>query len=78
MFLKISQNLQENNCARNSFIKNNLIEKESLAQVFSYGIAKFLRPPFLQKTSGSCFWIEANFTSAEIVPKHLENPFKFH
>ena len=40
MFLEISQNSQENNCARDSFLmklikKNNFIKKESLALVFS-------------------------------------------
>ena len=42
MFLEISQNSQENTCARVSFSKKlqaetcNFIKKETLAQVFSY------------------------------------------
>ena len=35
VYLEISQNLQENTCARESFLKPcNFIKKESLAQVF--------------------------------------------
>ena len=35
MFLEISQNSQENNCAKVSFSACNFIKKETLAQVFS-------------------------------------------
>ena len=52
MFLKISRNSQENNCARVSFlIKDNLIEKEAVAQVLPMSFEKFLRTHFLQNTS---------------------------
>ena len=58
---EISQNSQENICAGiffliklNSFTILNLqfIKKETLAQVFCCGIAKFVRTPFLQNTIG--------------------------
>ena len=53
VFLEISQNSQENNCARVFFNKCrhetcNFIEKETLAQVEIS--AKFLRTPFLYNT----------------------------
>ena len=43
VFLKISQILQENTRA------GNFIKKETLAQVFSCEIAKFLRKPFFKE-----------------------------
>ena len=57
VFLKISQKLQENTCARVSFLIKlqadacNYIEKETLAQVF-YG--EFCK--IFQNNSGGCFW----------------------
>ena len=51
MFLKISQNWQENTCdAVSSFITL------QASQVFSCQFCKTLRTPFLQNTSGDCFW----------------------
>ena len=55
--LKISQNSQENTCARVSFLLNlllicNFIIKEILAQVFSCEFCKFFKNPFLQTASG--------------------------
>ena len=50
MFLKISKNSQENNCARVSFLIKD-IEKEAVAQVLPMSFEKFLRTPFLQNTS---------------------------
>ena len=47
--LKISQNSQQYACVR---VFCNLIEKETLAQVFSSELCKILRTPFLQNTSG--------------------------
>ena len=46
-YLEISENSQENNCSRVSF----LIKKETVAQVFPDNFAKFLRAPFLLNTS---------------------------
>ena len=46
VFLKILQNSQENTRVRDSFLINDFIKKESLAQVFSCEFAKFLRTPF--------------------------------
>ena len=49
VFLKISQNSQENACARVSFLISsrpeacNFIKKETLTQVFPGNFAKFLR-----------------------------------
>ena len=56
MFLEISQNSQENTCARvckATLLKShfgkacNFIKKEILAQCFPVNFAKFLRTPFL-------------------------------
>ena len=58
VFLEISQNSQEDTCARVSFLINlqapacNLIKKETLAEVFSCKFPKFLRTTFSQNTSG--------------------------
>ena len=58
VFLEISQNSQENTCARVSFwIKLmpeacNFIKKETRAQLFPVNFVKFLRTSFLQNTSG--------------------------
>ena len=59
VFLKISQNSQENICTRASFLlkmqanRCHLINKETLAQIFSCEyFAIFSRTPFLQNTSG--------------------------
>ena len=52
MFLEILQNSQENTCARVSFLKKlmagacNLIEKETLAQVFSCEFCKIPKNTF--------------------------------
>ena len=48
VFLEISQNSQENTCARASF----LIKLQALALALA---EKFLRTLFLQNTSGGCF-----------------------
>ena len=48
MFLEVSQNSQENICARVSF----LIKKRLWHRCFPTNFAKFLRTPFLQNTSG--------------------------
>ena len=48
MFLKISQNSQENTCARASFLlklqalSSNFIKKETLAQLFPFEFCKSL------------------------------------
>ena len=53
MFLENLQNLQENTCARVSFLIKlkaeacNFIKKETLAQVFLVNFAYFLRTTFL-------------------------------
>ena len=53
VFLEISQNSQENTCARVSF----LIKLQALGRCFPDNFVKFLRPPFYwQNTSGGCFW----------------------
>ena len=56
--LKISQNLQENTCARDSFlIKLQAIKRESLAQVFSCEFREISKNNFfLQNTSAGCFY----------------------
>ena len=59
MFLEISQNSQENTCARVSFLKNlqtsacNFIKEEALAQAFYCEFGEISRNTFfLQNTSG--------------------------
>ena len=51
VFFEISQNSQENSCARVSFLIKlqaacNFIKKETLAQVFSFEFSKFRGTPF--------------------------------
>ena len=47
VFFKISQNSQENNCARAFFVRlYNCIKKETLAQVFSCEFCKTLNNTF--------------------------------
>ena len=57
VFLKISQNSQENTCARISFLIKfrpaTLLEKRLWH-------SWFLRTPFLQNTSGGCFYKSYN------------------
>ena len=60
VFLKISQNSQENTFAKVLFLINlalacNIIEKRTWHRCFSVSFAKFLIIPFLQNTSGDCF-----------------------
>ena len=55
VFLEISQDSEENTCARDSDLIN-FIKKESLAQVFSSEFCEIFRNTFLQNTSGGCFW----------------------
>ena len=50
MFLKISQNSQEDTCARVSFLT--LLKKRLWQRFFPVSFAKFLRAPFLENTSG--------------------------
>ena len=64
VFLKISQNSQENICAIVSFFNKvasprpaTLLKKRLWHRCFPVNFAKFLRTPFLQSTSGHCFWI---------------------
>ena len=54
VFLEISQNSQENTCARVSFLIT-LLKKRLWHRCFPVNFAKFLRTPFLQNTSGGCF-----------------------
>ena len=61
MFLKISQNLQENTCARVPFFPEtcNFIKKETLAQVFSCEFCEISKNTFLHRTplvAGSGNW----------------------
>ena len=62
VFLEVSQNLQENTCARVSFLirlqlklkatARNFIKKETLVQVFCCEFCEILWTTFLQNTSG--------------------------
>ena len=62
VFLKISRNSQENTCARVSFLikfidlkPTMLLKKRLWHRCFPSSFAKFLRTPFLQKSTGCCF-----------------------
>ena len=63
VFLKISQNLQENTCARVSFLIKlqapacTFIKKETLTQVFSREFCESFKNTFLWNTSGGSFFI---------------------
>ena len=68
VFLEISQNSQENTCARVSILiklllkykytlKYTLLKQRLWHRCFPVDLAKFLRTPFLKNTSGDCFWI---------------------
>ena len=54
VFLEISQNLQENTCARVSFLIKlqacNFIKKETLAQVFSCEFCEISKNTFFHRT----------------------------
>ena len=61
MFLEISQNSQESNLCQSLFFNKvaglRPAKRDSDTGCFSEKFAKFLRKPFLQNTSGGCFWI---------------------
>ena len=61
--LEITQHLQENTCARVSFLIKlqalkpaTLFKRRLWHRCFPVNVAKFLRIPFLQNTSCGCFW----------------------
>ena len=61
VFLKISQNLQKNTCARASFLTklqaeaSNFIKNETLAQVSSSEFCKNFYEHLFKRTHGGCF-----------------------
>ena len=69
VFLKISQNSQENICARALFLIKlqatlaSLLKKRLWHKCFPVNFAKFLRTPFLQNTSSGCFCKEIMLAS---------------
>ena len=69
MFSKISQNLQENTCARVSYlIKLQTVgKKETQTQMFSCDFCEILKYLFLQSTSSGCFWTSKRFCSIYLV-----------
>ena len=68
MFLKISQNSQENTCSRVSvLIKSNFVKIEILAQVFPCEFCEISKNTFLQNTSGRLLllnWKRFSFISS--------------
>ena len=65
VFLKISQNSQENTCARTSLLiklqaeAGNFVKKETLTQVFSYEFCEVFRNTFFTEhlwTTASEIW----------------------
>ena len=67
LFLKVSQNSQENTCARSSFLIKlqtescNFIKKETLAHVLSYEFCKNFKNTFFRASRPKCskdnFWL---------------------
>ena len=51
VFLKNSQSLQKNNCVKVTFLITTLLKKRLCNRCFPVNLVKFLRTPFLQKTS---------------------------
>ena len=60
LFLEISQNPQENTCARDSFLT--ILKKRLWHRCFSVNFAIFLRTPFLQNTSGRLLLLSLTFS----------------
>ena len=57
VFLEISQNSQENTCAGKHLCQRLFFIKKSLwRRCFPVNFTKFLRTPFLQNSSGGCFF----------------------
>ena len=71
VFLEISQNSQENTCARNHFLIKlqakawNFIKKESLTQMFSCEISKIFKNTFFYRTPAAV----ASFMTSNIYLK---------
>ena len=65
VFLEILQNSLENTCAKVSFLI-----KLQACRCFSVNFVKFLRPLFLQNTSGDCFYTQpvSDDTSSPYLP----------
>ena len=59
MFLEISQNSQENTCARASFLIKLQGSERLWHRCFPVNFVKILRIPFLTETSFGCFQIES-------------------
>ena len=86
-FLEISQNSQENSCARVSFWRKRLLKKRLWHRCFPVNFAKFPRTPFLQNTSGRLFLskerrekINLNFMSSQffvVLQKVFWRPYLF-
>ena len=65
VFLRNSQNSQENTCARLSLLiklQANFIKKETLARVFPVNFVKLLRAPFFIE---HLWWLLLNFDSLD-------------
>ena len=69
VFLEISQNSQENTCARVSFLiklpascLQLYLKRDSGAGFFLWIFRNFLEHLLLQNTSGGCFWLMRRFT----------------
>ena len=90
VFLEISQNSQENTCARVSFLIKlqtsglrpaTLLKKETLAQLFSCEFCEISNNNFLQSTSGRLllyFWVLPNTESIFSVFCEKFLNFRYH
>ena len=68
--LEISQNSQENACARVSLLKKRLWHR-----CFPVNFVKFLRTPFLQNTSGQLLLNLETFYNLLLDPAHISHTY---
>ena len=73
VFLKISQNSQENTCVRVSFLINTLLKKRHKRRYFPVSFKKFLRTPFSQNTSGRHFFLSEDLQHQYVLFDTLED-----
>ena len=76
VFLEISQNSQENNCARVSFLIK--LKKRLWHRCFPVNFAKFLRTPFHRTRLGDCFSHQCTANSCLLIRINLIEKEKRH
>ena len=79
MLLKISQNLQQNTCAKVFFlIKLQAWRLRFWYRGFPVNFSKFLRTSFLQNTSGGCFCNDPPFANLQSLLEKKQSRSKWH